>query len=962
MKIKFTIASLLLGTTVMLQAAPISRSQARLLAQQFIGISDASTDDVPLSPFYVFSRGTGLGYVIVSGDDATTPIIGYTEQGDYIESLLPPPLRSLLDGWANRLEEVQARQIVTPRRSPVQRLARAVAAYKADWHDVPALVQTHWHQEAPYNGLAPMKNGRHVMTGCVATAGSQVTYYFHKDNPDTLAYATPTYGYGTPVTVSLPAGTPVEWDKMKLSGSGTAAQNNAVATLMYALGTSAWLTYGEGDGYSTSGHNYKMADAMRGQFFLNSTHIDKSGYSQQAWEERIYNNLKTRRPMLYSGVHPSNGGHSVVLDGYQAATGLFHFNFGWGGQGDGWYTVDDETGMNGFNTYQDLVCDITPQKQNLHGELSVATLYHRAPNDVSALVANHGTLDYEGFFLYTNTSAKLPNAYVAKNGATVAATGQQTAVDFTVTPSNQRTKYIFLCDAARNILDSCRVNIVPTRSDLVLNSIDVDAGTQTVVQDGMTFKMVNNTVARINISLTNGPEGTYCYPSVKCVLESYNPEQQTWTAINRLAMSQLFREDETCSLLFSFGNLKPGTLYRAYLMPEAETSTVDEIAMGTTDTMAYFTVSEPDFAATCDGRHAVMKGLWDATLFQQTASNSYVCSFDISELRQVVARQLQAANPNALFYATAAQAEALQGVANVVIDGVCPQLAIHTKADFKPSAPFVATRARLVVDDAVPGKWVPTLVPFAAKAPYGMMLKAPASASNSTVAHQHALQVDPMTPVVFLTSCDTLNTIEADQVAIATDTLASLFAGKLLASTVAMAVEADWYLLDYSGSLLYYLPASEVAADTVRFQSVLTTSRQKRVSTTPAAAIAADQAYAELAATAADAFRVMAANPGAPLASLQDLQTAVKAAQDMISYRSTEAVDEVEACNVLLQQAIARFLEAVATGIDSPDVSREAAQKGTVQYFNLAGQRLDGRRRGIVVRRQGNQVKKVIIK
>jgi len=297
-----------------------------------------------------------------------------------------------------------------------------------------------------------------------------------------------------------------------------------------------------------------------------------------------------------------------------------------------------------------------------------------------------------------------------------------------------------------------------------------------------------------------------------------------------------------------------------------------------------------------------------------------------------------------------------------VIDGVCPQLAIHTKADFKPLAPFVAIRARLVVDDAVPGKWVPTLVPFAAKAPYGMMLKAPASASNSTVAHQHALQVDPMTPVVFLTSCDTLNTIEADQVAIATDTLASLYAGKLLASTVAMAVEADWYLLDYSGSLLYYLPASEVAADTVRFQSVLTTSRQKRVGTTPAAAIAADQAYAELAATAADAFRVMAANPGAPLASLQDLQTAVKAAQDMISYRSTEAVDEVEACNVLLRQAIARFLEAVATGIDSPDVSREAAQKGTVQYFNLAGQRLDGRRRGIVVRRQGNQVKKVIIK
>ena len=116
---------LLLGTMLTLSANPITKAEARQVAQEFIGIDDASSDDVPVAPYYVFSRGEGQGYVIVSGDDSTTPIIGYTEQGDFVEEKLPEQLRDMLASWANRIGQVhRCRQSLRLR----VRVARFVSA------------------------------------------------------------------------------------------------------------------------------------------------------------------------------------------------------------------------------------------------------------------------------------------------------------------------------------------------------------------------------------------------------------------------------------------------------------------------------------------------------------------------------------------------------------------------------------------------------------------------------------------------------------------------------------------------------------------------------------------------------------------------------------------------------------------------------------------------------------------
>ena len=224
---KYCGLAILLTCPLYANADAIDRSQARIVAQNIVSIDDSAPDDVALAPYYIFSRGAGKGYVIVSGDDSTAPIIGYTDMGDYVEGQLPAPLQNLLDSWAEKIKKLQEQNPTKTKSkmSPAKAKQRfALASYKKAWVEVPALMTTHWHQSYPYNMLAPHRtdNNNQALTGCLATAASQIVYYFRKDNPTATLYDTPTYGYGgAPVTKSLPKGTPLRYDLMKNSGTGS---------------------------------------------------------------------------------------------------------------------------------------------------------------------------------------------------------------------------------------------------------------------------------------------------------------------------------------------------------------------------------------------------------------------------------------------------------------------------------------------------------------------------------------------------------------------------------------------------------------------------------------------------------------------------------------------------------------------------------------------------------------------
>lgn len=625
MKEKLTIAAFFCCLlTIQTIADPVTKNSARSIASTFLSSLDGSalsetdvTTNAPkrisaadtLAPYYIFSRGEDKGFVIVSGDDCVPSIIGYTEKGNFDATNMPEAFKSMLEGWSELVTKAQA---AGAKSRSLTNSANKIRKATSERRDIGPLIKTLWGQGSPYNDLCPTikSSGAHALTGCVATATSQIVYYFHKDNPDTLLYSTPTYSYGdAPVTTSLPSGTKIDYANMLLSGSGTSVQNNAVATLMVAVGTSSYLTYGS----STSGQISNAGNAMNGQFRLSSTCIYKSGYSQSAWEDIVYTSLSAGKPILYCGVHPTNGGHAVVLDGYQCSTNKFHFNFGWNNESyNGYFTVDDSTGMNGFYGQQGMCYNVTPKIQNIAGKiLEVKNFYQKCNNTLSVRIKNNSTIDYSGVYLYCTTATSLPTSENAKDITTTIATGDSTIISFTYKPTLQKIYHIFLCNSNRTILDSCSVVAQPTTAALHLNKMSIDAGNISQDIDGITFKTVNNTTADVKVNLTNGEGGSYCQPTLLCELYQYDTTTKTWgteTASSRYLTSITFHENETKDTIFRFSGLTPGLYYKAIMNHTATAGAKSNIAFDTADSIVFFTVKEPNMAITRTGRNATVTG------------------------------------------------------------------------------------------------------------------------------------------------------------------------------------------------------------------------------------------------------------------------------------------------------------------------------------------------------------------
>lgn len=719
---------------------------------------------------YIFDRGEGEGFVIVSGDDCMPEILGYTDQGDFIESEMPPALLELLDGYRGIISKVRESGVTA---SPAM---RSLALTAADRVDIAPLVKTHWHQDVPYNNLCPMLkdgSGRSI-TGCTATAASQIIYYWHKDNNDRTLYDTPTYSYGdAPVTVSTPASTPIQWDLMQLQygSSYPAEMGNAVARLMTVVGTSLWQVYGR----STSGEMPKVPDVMGGQFGLNATFASKSSYTTESWERMIYNDLLEGHPIQYAGSHPTNGGHSVVLDGYQASTNLFHFNFGWGGQGDGYFTVDDANGMNGFNQYQSMVYKITPRKLNLEGRLKVSRFMQNVTGSIRADITNHSTLDYKGVYLFCLSAGKPSSIGKAtcSDTETLIPQGGTATIEFTYKPLFARNYTLYLVDKNLQILDQVVLTAETSVPDLELRSLSVNSNgetaTATVVEGAKelsrNFQLVQNTDATVSMQLYNGKQSTYCEPSLRCLLYAYNHETSAFEQVKTSTYTNAgFSPDEQKTVSFSFTGLEENTLYKAAVYPKVVNNSDYGIACGTPDSVAYFKVlpSSLSFASPVEGEVKV-EGGWNDEVFRSLATDSTVSRYDLTAVRGVNSVPVSA-NRNALYYvADDAPAEGL----NVVKNGVCEELSLTSGYNFQPREDFRAIRAGYVHHNPS-AVWGTVLLPFDCEVPRGIMARRITQLEGSAISACDS--VSPLlrggTPYMFVASADRNHLFTAREVTV----------------------------------------------------------------------------------------------------------------------------------------------------------------------------------------------------
>lgn len=341
------IPCLLLSMTI--TAGWISEQQALQEAQRFMPgkkfeqrhLARGAASSVAKN-LYVFNVEANGGFVIVSGNDNTDAILGYSTKGSFDEGNLPTNVRAWMEQIA---AEVEACQSV-----PMSRSAELVPKHDgvAIHARIEPLITTTWDQgnwyndinsDGVYNVHLPKINGKYPCTGCVATAGAQLMYYYRW--PQTMTQSVPGYESSSEAnTGNALAPIQFQWDKMKtkyVANDPNTEAVNAVADLMLYCGYAAKMNYGiDGSGASA----YTLADGMSKYFDYNPNtwkEVSRYQYTINEWDELIYNELANGRPVMYSG-SSSKGGHVFLCDGYDGA-GMFHFNWGWGGSYDGFFKL-----------------------------------------------------------------------------------------------------------------------------------------------------------------------------------------------------------------------------------------------------------------------------------------------------------------------------------------------------------------------------------------------------------------------------------------------------------------------------------------------------------------------------------------------------------------------------------------------------------------------------------------------
>jgi hypothetical protein len=312
--------------------------------------------------YYVFNVGNDNGFIIVSGDDRAKDVLGYSDNGTFDINSLPTSFSSWLSFYKDEMKYLMSQQESASTYSASTTVGtRSVYASSVS----PLLGNIKWNQSSPYNNLCPLINTTtRAATGCVATAMSQVMRYYKYPAKGTGSNAYTTKTLNQQLSVDFSA-TTYDWDNMtETYGSlSTAAQQNAVATLLYHAGVAVSMDYGESS--AASSINMGIALINNFNYDANIQHYLRDFYTIAEWVDMIKTELNAKRPVLYSG-QSSGGGHQFVCDGYDG-NGLFHFNWGWSGMSDGYFELSalnpGSLGIGGgnsggFNSGQNIVTGI----------------------------------------------------------------------------------------------------------------------------------------------------------------------------------------------------------------------------------------------------------------------------------------------------------------------------------------------------------------------------------------------------------------------------------------------------------------------------------------------------------------------------------------------------------------------------------------------------------------------------
>ena len=358
-----------------IQAKRISQWQAQQQAYSFWGkqmpmkakaksrvVSTASLSTLGNDSYYVFNNDAG-GFVIIAGDDAVAPVLGYTSTGAFDANNLPEGLKDLLKSYEQQIAALG------------KNYKANTTSTRAEFTGEKLLNTAKWNQGAPFNKYTP----NNYVTGCVATAGAIVMKH----------HGYPAKGVGSHSYTwngqNLTASFEHDYDWANMPDRYTDGNDEAfdgVARLMSDLGVAVNMQYANGGSASAL---EDLVTALKKYFGYSkyARHLKIEDLGAEAWNGRLRAEIDANRPVLYAASDANVGGHSFVIDGYKDES--FSVNWGWGGYCDGFYRIG------ALNPE----VDGTPQGDQYNS--SQAAVFALQPSDGKEVLSNLGFIKVDGW-------------------------------------------------------------------------------------------------------------------------------------------------------------------------------------------------------------------------------------------------------------------------------------------------------------------------------------------------------------------------------------------------------------------------------------------------------------------------------------------------------------------------------------------------------------------------------------
>ena len=210
-----------------------------------------------------------------------------------------------------------------------------------------------WNEACPYDSNGPCGN---VLVGCGAVAISQILHYWKYpiNGVGSNSYDYSTYG----ILSANFENTTYDYNNMANTVWSEASQ-----LLLFHTGVAIEMEYGPyvSWSYMWGGHpSIQYAIPNFFNFSTDITLIHDYQYSNNDFMGLLKNELDNGRPMIYRGVDSNAGGHFWNIDGYDN-NDLFHCNWGWGGNANGFWSLTSlEPGSSDYTNQQSALINIIP--------------------------------------------------------------------------------------------------------------------------------------------------------------------------------------------------------------------------------------------------------------------------------------------------------------------------------------------------------------------------------------------------------------------------------------------------------------------------------------------------------------------------------------------------------------------------------------------------------------------------